>query len=190
MSRIVPLPESEMCHQARMVIHEIRCTLGRVPNMFLAYAHYPPLLRANWNKVQAVMLEGGLPRKVKEIIACLISQDNDCSYCLTAHVAALRRCGVDNDEFARICSDVDQAALLPKERALIRLARRANLVPHEIIDAEFSLVREAGASDAEIVEALGVVELFVGMNRFVDSLQVDLDTESPVDGAVLRVRNQ
>ena len=85
---------------------------------------------------------------------------------------------------------MDQAALLPKERALIRLARRANLAPHEISDAEFALVREAGASDAEIVEALGVVELFVGMNRFVDSLQVDLDTESPVDGAVLRVRNQ
>ena len=39
MSRIVPLPESEMCHQAKMVIHEIHCTLGRVPNMFLAYAH-------------------------------------------------------------------------------------------------------------------------------------------------------
>lgn len=190
MSRITPLLESEMCHQSKMVIHEIRHALGRVPNMFLAYAHYPPLLRANWNKAQAVMMEGSLPRKVKEIIACLVSRDNDCSYCLTAHAAALRRCGVDKEEFSRICDDVDRLVFSPKERALIRLARRANLVPHEISDAEFTLVRDAGASNAEIVEALGVMELFVGLNRFVDSLQVDLDMEESVDGWALRARNQ
>jgi uncharacterized peroxidase-related enzyme len=173
-----------------MVIHEIRHTLGRVPNMFRAYAHYPPLLRANWNKAQAVMMEGCLSRKVKEIIACLVSRDNDCLYCLTAHAAALRRCGVDEDELARISDDADHLVFSPKERALIRLARRANLAPHEISDAEFARVREAGASDAEIIEALGVMELFAGLNRFVDSLQVELDTEDSVDESAVPARGR
>ena len=184
MSRITPLAESDMCQQSKLLIHEIRHTLGRVPHMFLAYAHYPPLLRANWNKVQAVMMEGRLPRKVKEIIACLVSQDNDCSYCLTAHTAALRKCGVEQSEFARITEDVYSVVFSAKERALIRLARHANLAPHEISDAEFALVRDTGVSDAEIIEALGVMELFVGLNRFVDSLQVDLDTEEEVPDQV------
>jgi hypothetical protein len=26
-----------------------------VPNLFKTYAHHPPLLRANWSKVKAVM---------------------------------------------------------------------------------------------------------------------------------------
>jgi uncharacterized peroxidase-related enzyme len=180
MSRTSPLAESDMCHQSKPLIYEIRHTLGRVPNMFLAYAHYPPLLRANWNKVQAVMMEGCLSRKLKEIIACLVSQDNDCAYCLTAHQAALRRCGVEQSEFVRLTENVDSTVFSAKERALIQLARRANLAPHDISDADFDRVRDTGASDAEIVEALGVMELFVGLNRFVDSLQVDLDREDEV----------
>lgn len=184
MSRIPPLAESDMCHQSKLLIHEIRHTLGRVPHMFLAYAHYPPLLRANWNKFQAVMMEGCLSRKLKEIIACLVSQDNECAYCLTAPKAALRRCGVEQNELARLMENADRTVFSDRERALIQLARRANLAPHDVSDADFRHVRDAGASDAEIVEALGVMELFVGLNRFVDSLQVDLDREDEVANPV------
>jgi hypothetical protein len=36
-----------------------------------------------------------------------------------------------------------------------------------------------GATDAEIVEALGVMELFAGFNKFLDSLHVDIDFPRP-----------
>ena len=36
-------------------------------------------------------------------------------------------------------------------------------------------MRSAGASNAEIIEALGVMELFTSFNKFLDSLQVDID---------------
>jgi alkylhydroperoxidase family enzyme len=37
------------------------------------------------------------------------------------------------------------------------------------------MLRQVGASDAEIVEALGVMEVFTSFNKFLDSLQVDID---------------
>jgi alkylhydroperoxidase family enzyme len=44
-----------------------------------------------------------------------------------------------------------------------------------VSDAEFVALRGTGVTDAEIVEALGVMELFTAFNKFLDSLEVDLD---------------
>lgn len=55
---------------------------------------------------------------------------------------------------------------------------RANRAPQNIPEETFRALRQKGTSDAEIVEALGVMELFVGFNRFLDALQVDLDVRS------------
>lgn len=76
-----------------------------VPNLFKTYAHHPPLLQANWNKVKAVMMEGSLTRKVKQTIAVLVSRDNSCSYCVAAPTGALRSIGVTDDEISAIEED-------------------------------------------------------------------------------------
>ncbi len=173
MSRIVPVPSPPQSVAA--TFQEIEKAFGRVPNLFKTYAHHPPLLRANWNKVKAVMMEGSLTQKVKQTIAVLVSRDNGCSYCVAAHTAALRAIGVTDDELSTIEEDPDKAEFTAREKALIRFARKANREPLRVSDAEFVALRETGATDAEIVEALGVMELFTAFNKFLDSLEVGLD---------------
>jgi uncharacterized peroxidase-related enzyme len=154
---------------------EIEKAFGGVPNLFKTYAHHPPLLRANWGKVKAVMMEGSLTQKVKQTIAVLVSRDNGCSYCVAAHTAALRAIGVTDNELSAIEEDPDKAEFTAREKALIRFARKANREPLRVSDAEFVALRGTGATDAEIVEALGVMELFTAFNKFLDSLEVALD---------------
>ena len=38
---------------------EIEAAFGMVPNLFRTYAHHPPLLRANWEKVKKLAVEIG-----------------------------------------------------------------------------------------------------------------------------------
>lgn len=173
MSRIVPVPSPPQSVAA--IFQEIEKAFGMVPNLFKTYAHHPPLLQANWNKVKAVMMEGSLSRKVKETIAVLVSRDNSCSYCIAAHTAALRSIGVTDDEISAIEEDLEKAVFTAKEKALIRFARKANREPLKIPDVEFGALRGTGATDAEIVEALGVMELFTAFNKFLDSLEVAVD---------------
>ncbi len=173
MSRIVPVPSPPQ--SVAPIFQEIEKAFGRVPNLFKTYAHHPPLLQANWNKVKAVMMEGSLTQKVKQTIAVLVSRDNSCSYCVAAHTAALRSIGITNDEISVIEEDPDKAEFTAKEKALIRFARKANREPLRIPAEEFGALRGTGATDAEIVEALGVMELFTAFNKFLDSLQVTLD---------------
>ncbi len=146
-----------------------------VPNLFKTYSHFPPLLKANWDKVKALMMQGNLSRKTKEAIAVLVSKDNSCSYCVAAHTAALKSIGVTEAEIEVIENDIEKSDFTEKERALITFVRKANKDPDKITDEEFALLRKAGANESEIVEALGVMELFTAFNKFLDSLNVEAD---------------
>lgn len=71
--------------------------------------------------------------------------------------------------------DLEQANFTAKERALISFARKANTTPLRVPDEKFSALKQTGATDAEVIEALGVMELFTAFNKFLDVLQVEVD---------------
>lgn len=175
MSRIDTKKPVEVPEEVQVIFSEIEGAFGMVPNLFKTYAHHLPLLRANWNKVKAVMMEGTLSPKVKQTIAVLVSRDNGCAYCVAAHTGALKAIGISEEEITVIEQNIEKADFSEKEMALIGFARRANSSPLRIADDEFDSLQSAGATDAEIVEALGVMELFTAFNKFLDSLQVDID---------------
>lgn len=174
MRRIDTIAPGNAAPEVEALYQEIKQAFGMIPNLFKTYAHHPPLLEANWHKVKRVMMEGVLSRKAKESIALLVSSDNGCRYCVAAHSGALKALGTSAEEIARIETDLDAAEFSAKERSLIRFARRANRAALEVNDAEFAALRQVGASDAEIIEALGVMEVFTAFNRFLDVLDVEL----------------
>lgn len=175
MSRIAIYEATTATPEVKEVFAEIEAAFGKVPNLFLTYANHLPLLKANWNKVNAVMGEGTLSQKTKQAIAVLVSRDNGCAYCVAAHTGVLRAMGITEEEIKAIEEDLSQANFSAMEQALISFARKANTAPTRIADEEFEALQRAGASDAEIIEALGVMELFTAFNKFLDSLQVDID---------------
>jgi len=173
MSRIRTLDLQYVSEEVAGILKEINQAFGYVPNLFSTYAHHPPLLEANWNKVKRVMMEGVLARKSKEAIALLVSQDNGCNYCVAAHTGALKMIGVSDEEIERISAQLDDADFTPAERALIRFARKANSDPHKVSDDEFAALKAIGVTDAQIIESLGVMEVFAAFNKFLDVLQVE-----------------
>jgi uncharacterized peroxidase-related enzyme len=175
MARITTFEAGAAEPEVKEIFAEVEGAFGMVPNLFRTYAHHLPLLRANWNKVKAVMADGSLSQKTKQAIAVLVSRDNGCAYCVAAHIGALRAMGITEDEIKAIEEDISHANFSAKEQALISFARKANSAPTRISDEEFAAVQQAGASDAETIEALGVMELFTSFNKFLDSLQVDID---------------
>jgi len=175
MSRISAIEKNEVSEDVQEIFTEIESAFGKVPNLFKTYAHFPPLLKANWDKVKALMMQGNLSRKIKEAIAVLVSKDNSCSYCVAAHTAALKSIGVTEEEIEVIENDIENSDFTEKERKLITFARKANKDPNRITDEEFEGLKKTGATEPEIVEALGVMELFAAFNKFLDSLNVEVD---------------
>ncbi|MFQ5685255.1 MAG: carboxymuconolactone decarboxylase family protein [Candidatus Scalindua sp.] len=175
MPRISVVGKNEVSEDVREIFTEIEGAFGKVPNLFKTYSHFPPLLKANWDKVKALMMQGALSRKTKEAIAVLISKDNSCSYCVAAHTAALKSIGVTEEELEIIENDIEKSGFTEKEQKLITFARKANKDPNRITNEEFEVLKKTGATEPEIVEALGVMEIFTAFNKFLDSLNVEAD---------------
>ncbi len=175
MARIPIISKEQVSKETQEIFAEIESAFGMIPNLFKTYSHFPPLLKANWNKVKAVMMQGSLSRKTKEAIALLVSKDNSCTYCVAAHTTALRAIGTPEEEIKMIEGEIEKSTFTEKERGLIAFVRKANKDPNRIADKEFEKLKHAGATDSEIVEALGVMELFTAFNKFLDSLNVKID---------------
>lgn len=176
MPRLNPLNNNEVSPEVRNIFTEIERVFGTVPNLFKTYAHYPPLLRANWEKMKATMEMGQLPTKLKQTIALLISQDNSTQYCIKAHSQILLDMGLSEAEVRDIRhGNLEQVGFSDREIKLVQLMRQVNHNPNQIASNAFEAIKQAGVSDAELVEAYGVMETFVGFNKFLDSLQVELE---------------
>ena len=174
MARLETVSLENIASEVDPVFREIEQHFGFIPVLFKTAAHYPPLLEANWNKVKAVMGSGNLASKTKEAIAVLVSQDNSCEYCLGAHSMALKSLGF-SDAMVEQVKDLKliEAGYSEQEIALISFACKANNQPHRIPDEEYQQLKALGISSSDIVEALGVMELFAGFNKFLNALEVE-----------------
>src|SRR3970282_464809 len=119
MARIKTLNKEEIPGEVCSIYDEIEKAFGRVPNIFKTYAHYPPLLKANWEKTKALMMGGSLSRELKECIAVVVSQANSCQYCVAAHSAMLKGLGFTDERIQAIQQNLDVAMLSQKERRIL-----------------------------------------------------------------------
>jgi|AntDeeMetagen285_2_1112576.scaffolds.fasta_scaffold00694_9 uncharacterized peroxidase-related enzyme len=161
--------------KVRAIFDEIRQREGYVPNLFRAYAHNPDLLEQAWNRVKSLMYRGELSPRLKNAIATIVSHDNGCDYCVAHHKQMLKTLGVDPRDLSTFMATSKPAFLDRREALLLQLAREANRNPHGMSLDLIRSAREAGASDSEIMEAIGVMELYSSFNRMLDSLKVPLE---------------
>ena len=156
------------------IFGEIKKTFGMVPHLFRAYANNPDLLRTNWEKHKAIMIQGELSRKTKESMALTISAANDCHYCVVAHSMALKMLKVAEAEIEKIKRlEFDDE----RESAIVNFAFKAATDPHRVTDQDLQRLRDLAFSDKQILEALGVMEIFSAYNRFLDALDVPLESK-------------
>jgi AhpD family alkylhydroperoxidase len=96
MATLPLLSDAAAAPEAAAVFADIREKRGTdyVNNFWRALAHDPALLRATWDRAQAVMAPGALDPLVKELVYIAVSTANGCGYCIHSHTAAARAKGM------------------------------------------------------------------------------------------------
>ncbi len=86
------LPQAELTPAMAAYFAKCEEKIGFVPNVLRAYAHSMPKLEAFAALYNDLMLApSGLSKLEREMIAVVVSSENSCFYCLTAHGAAVRQ---------------------------------------------------------------------------------------------------
>jgi AhpD family alkylhydroperoxidase len=110
---VVPILSDEAAGaEARAVFADIRAKRQTdfVNNFWRALAHDPALLKATWERLQAVMAPGALDPLTKEMIYVAVSVANGCGYCIHSHTAAARAKGMTEAQHGELLAVIAMAS--------------------------------------------------------------------------------
>jgi uncharacterized peroxidase-related enzyme len=147
------------------LIGDVALDVGFVPDLMRVLAHSPAALRS-YLGLRAALKGASLPAGLRECIAIAVASRNGCHSCLVNHRHLARGAGVGDGE-------LDAASRFlscdPATAAALRFASAVIETHGHVNDAEFVAVRDAGFSDAAIVE----IAVVIGANmlaNFVNNL--------------------
>lgn len=171
MSRLA-IPTRETAPEAtRATLDAVEKQLGTVPKLFRLLATSPAALSAYTGFTQA--LGRSLDVKTRERIALALAEINGCDYCLSAHAYL-------GHKITRL--DAEEVALNRRGRvadrtadAVVRFAATVARERGHVTDADIAAVREAGFSDAQIVETVALVAANSFTNFLNEAARTEID---------------
>jgi uncharacterized peroxidase-related enzyme len=153
MSRIAALDPAVATGRAKELLDTVQKSLGVTPNLMRVMAQEPAVLDAYLQLGQALG-KGSFNPSTRHAIALATAGANACGYCASAHSAISAGLKVPNDEIA---SRLAGRSSDPKLDAILQFSRQLVATRGDVSDADLAVVRSAGVSEGEIVEAVANV---------------------------------
>ena len=171
MSRINLVTKDQANAEQKALYDAIQSQLGMVPNFLKVFANSPSALRA-FLGLHTIANEGSLDPQTRERIALGLAEQNACEYCVSAHTAIGRKAGLSSAEI-----EANRAGGSEDAKAAVAVKFARSLAEHngEVSTTELLEVREAGYSDAEIVEIITHVGMNVLTNILGKTSRVEID---------------
>lgn len=163
--------------KSRAIYEEIAAELGFgvVPNLFKSMAIHPDFLEANWYKFRSVILEGEVPRTLKEMIGVAISQANQSEYALKVHLHGLSVLGISEEVLRTLATDFENCPLPEREKAVIRFGLQAATNPQKLSEKDYQDLQGFGLDITEIFEVIATANLFTQVNQYTDAINLEID---------------
>ncbi len=174
----------------------IKSSRGKIASVHTIQSLNPPTIPAHMELYRTVMFSHSpLSRAEREMIAVVVSQSNECRYCVAHHGEALLHFWKEQERLDQLVEDTAngrfdtpapenrepaKSSLTPREAGLCRFARMTTVTPGAGEDGSaVELLRSAIAeiTDREILDATLAVGYFNFVNRVVLTLGVELEQD-------------
>lgn len=161
MPRSTPLSPDQVPAESRPTLDAFSKSLGFTPTMLATFARSPVAFNA-WATFRSA-LNKALDMKTREAISLIVSEVNGCDYCLAVHTYAANLARLPAEEILAVRQGRSGD---PKRDAAVRFARKVIAERGHVDDADVQLVRDAGFTDANIMEMVALVAMFSLTNFF------------------------
>ncbi|KAA0239788.1 MAG: peroxidase-related enzyme [Dehalococcoidia bacterium] len=152
---------------------QLEAKLGFVPNVFRAFAWKEERFKRWLAHFDHLMQPSpGLGKAEREMISVVVSMQNQCLYCLTAHGFAVRALLKDPVKGERVTLDYRRAGLSEKQMAMLDFAVKLTLDPVTVSEDDIDDLRAAGFEDEDIWDIAEVTAMFNFTNRVMSATGV------------------
>jgi uncharacterized peroxidase-related enzyme len=141
-----------------------------VPEPLKLLSYRPEFFGDRMRKLTHEAMRGPSPWSVadRELMAAVVSQANECEYCVKAHTAVSVAAYRDEEKVTTALANLDAASIGEPLRATLQMLRRLTL-EHTIGVDDVRVALAAGASKQQLVDALAVGFVFDVTNRLADA---------------------
>jgi uncharacterized peroxidase-related enzyme len=161
MPRTTVLKTDQVPADSKLTLDTFTKNLGFTPNMMATFAQSPIAFNA-WATLRS-SLSKALDLKTRESISLAVSEVNGCNYCLGVHSYGAEHAKMSADEIllARKGHATD-----PKRDAAVQFAHKVIETRGHISEADLKAVRDAGYTDANVMEIVTLVAMYTLTNFF------------------------
>ncbi|WP_121811092.1 carboxymuconolactone decarboxylase family protein [Mucilaginibacter kameinonensis] len=114
----------------------------------------------------------------RELIATVVSHNNQCTFCTTAHTAAADLLAGEAETAQRVKENIETAPVTEKMKALLTIAKLTAQNGRNVTTEAIDRAKAAGATDIEIHDTVLIAALFCYYNRYVDGLATALPADA------------
>lgn len=165
----VPTRE-EVSANNQAIFDNLKANLGFVPNLYATFAHSDTAL-ADYLAFQN--RKSSLKAKEREVINLVVSQVNECAYCLAAHTALGKMNGFTDEQILEIRGG--EASFDSKLDALARFTRDITINRSKPSEETLTNLFEAGYTKEQLID----INIVIG-DKFVSNF-IHGATQIPVD---------
>lgn len=173
MSRLpIPATITAAPDASQPLLRAVERQLGSAPNLFRLVANSPAALEG-YVGLMGALGKGALPAATREGIALAVAEINGCGYCLSAHTYLARQVArLDDAEIAANRSGTSNDSFAD---AAVRFASSVARLRGHVSDDELAAVRQAGYTDAQVIEIVQHVALNTWTNYINEVARTDID---------------
>lgn len=162
--------------QVAEVYADIAKVFGRVPNAMQMYSSSPALLAQQWQATGYYFTHPHLSRPLLAAIRLLVSQENDCDYCIGFNASMLiNMAGWTAEQVAATKRDVQAAPLSEKEKTLLAFVLKAVNRREGTTRAEIDTLTRLGWTHADLLDAVAHGARNVGADIIFNTFQIEND---------------
>ncbi|MBI1237948.1 MAG: carboxymuconolactone decarboxylase family protein [Alphaproteobacteria bacterium] len=173
-TRLKPLDRSSL-PELEPLFQLVEGMMGFVPNSLMVMARNRPLLEAFLGLGAQALGPGKVSNELKSMVSHVTSRSAGCQYCMahTGHTT-VERAGVARAKFDEIWNYETSPHFTDAERAALRVAQLAALVPNGVEEADRAALAKH-FTEEEIVEIVAVIGYFGFLNRWNDTMATPLE---------------
>jgi uncharacterized peroxidase-related enzyme len=174
MAVVNPLSKEHAAADVQAVYDNLRQAFGRMPNIFAVMAHRPGVLNTFLPLYTAIINEGTVTPKYKELAWVKTSHVNGCAYWSRAHTASAKQAGITDAQLHALPFSQSSQGFDAQEQAVLAYADSVTRGASAVREETLQELRKYFSED-QIVELTLVICMANFTNRFNEALKITPD---------------
>ncbi len=175
MSLLKLVEKDEATGRVAEIYESMTSTMGFIPNAFKVFSPSPYVLDRQYSNLGFYMRHKTLAGNLLAFIRLLVSDQEQCSYCVGMNSGILLQYGVLPEAIAEIKLDPTKAPLNEKDLAMLLFVLSVTKNSNAIVQEDVDKLRNLGWTDEEILEASYHGATASGVDKIFNAFKIPSD---------------